>query len=451
MKIVIVGGGKVGEELCKSLSEDEENDIYLIEKDPRRFEQLVSLTDISGCIGNGVLYETQMEAQVDECDIFIAVTPNDESNIIAAIIAKKIGAKHTLVRVRDPEFFSQIDFVKDNLGINMLISPEFVAAAEIAEIIEFPSALGIERFENGRISIVEVRISEGSSLAGKTVGKLRKEYPDLIFCVINSGGEVSIPGQDTLLQIGDHVHITGSNKDVDRFYVEARCYIKRLHSVLIVGGGRITKYLLQRLSAMRLNLKVIENDPEMADSIASEFPEAVVVYGDGTDQFFLEEEGLSNYDALIALTGVDEENILLSIFASQQGIKKTICKINRLELLNVLKQEDIDSIISPSRLIADRIIRFVRSRKGAADSNVDALYRLENNKVEALQFHIRNAGKAAGVRLKDLELVDNLFIAYIFRDGKAIFPTGEDMIKDNDRMIVVTTRHNIRDFKDILV
>lgn len=449
MKIVITGAGKVGEELCKSLSE-ENNDIVLIEKDPRRLDQLISAADITGIAGNGVLYETQLEAGVDKCDIFIAVSLHDESNIIGAITAKKIGAKYTIARVRDPEFSSQIHFVRESLGITLLINPELVAASEIAEIIEFPSALGIERFDNGRVKIVEVKIAEDSPLAGKTVKQLREEYPDIIVCVINSGGSICIPNGDTAIQTGDHIHITGHLKDIDRFYVNAKSFKKRLHSAFIVGGGRITHYLLPRLTALKMRLKVVENDPVMADSIAADFPDVDVVLGDGTEQAFLKEEGLGNYDALIALTGVDEENLLLSIFAAQQGVKKTICKVNRVDLLDVIKHEDIDSVITPSRLIADSIIRFVRARKSAKGSDVDALYRLENNRVEALQFHVLNGSKVKDIPLNELKLLDNLIVAFIIRNGKAIFPAGTDAIMNNDRVIVVTTNHNLRDIDDIL-
>mgnify|MGYP000847787068 CR=1 FL=1 len=449
MKIVITGAGKVGEELCKSLSE-ENNDIVLIEKDPRRLDQLISAADITGIAGNGVLYDTQLEAGVDSCDVFIAVSLHDESNIIGAITAKKIGAKYTIARVRDPEFSSQINFVRESLGITLLINPELVAASEIAEIIEFPSALGIERFDNGRVKIVEVKIAEDSPLAGKTVKQLREEYPDIIVCVINSGGNICIPNGDTAIQTGDHIHITGLLKDIDRFYVNAKSFKKRLHSALIVGGGRITHYLLPRLTALKMRLKVVEKDPEMADSIAAEFPDVDVVLGDGTEQAFLKEEGLGNYDALIALTGVDEENLLLSIFAAQQGVKKTICKVNRVDLLDVIKHEDIDSVITPSRLIADSIIRFVRARKSAKGSDVDALYRLENNRVEALQFHVLNESKVKDIPLQELKLLNNLIVAFIIRNGKAIFPSGTDAIANNDRVIVVTTHHNLRDIDDIL-
>lgn len=417
---------------------------------PRRLDQLISAADITGIAGNGVLYDTQLEAGVDSCDVFIAVSLHDESNIIGAITAKKIGAKYTIARVRDPEFSSQINFVRESLGITLLINPELVAASEIAEIIEFPSALGIERFDNGRVKIVEVKIAEDSPLAGKTVKQLREEYPDIIVCVINSGGNICIPNGDTAIQTGDHIHITGLLKDIDRFYVNAKSFKKRLHSALIVGGGRITHYLLPRLTALKMRLKVVEKDPEMADSIAAEFPDVDVVLGDGTEQAFLKEEGLGNYDALIALTGVDEENLLLSIFAAQQGVKKTICKVNRVDLLDVIKHEDIDSVITPSRLIADSIIRFVRARKSAKGSDVDALYRLENNRVEALQFHVLNESKVKDIPLQELKLLNNLIVAFIIRNGKAIFPSGTDAIANNDRVIVVTTHHNLRDIDDIL-
>jgi trk system potassium uptake protein len=449
MKIVIIGAGKVGEELCVSLAA-EGNDIVLIEKDPHRLEQLISMADITGIVGNGAIRDTQVEAGVEDCDIFIAVSPHDETNIIGAITAKKIGAPQTIARVRDPEFSSQLDFVRDNMGITLMINPEQEAADEIMRMIEFPSALGIEKFEDGQANVVEVRIAEDSPLVGVSVRELRVAHPNMMVCAVNREDEIIIPGGSFVIATGDHLHIAGTTKDLDDLYVAAKSFRRRLTSALIIGGGKITRYLLPRLIKLKMIVKVIEVKTDKADQLASEFPSVDVVCGDGTNQSFLREEGLENYDTVIALTDIDEENLLLSLFAMQQGAKKNICKVNRTDLLKVIGNLDIDSIITPRRLIADIIIRFVRVRQNAEGSNVDALYRLEDNRVEAIQFHVNKDSRVINKPIEKMNFINNLKVAFIIRRGQTIFPTGKDVIMAEDRIAVVTTHSNLKDIEDIL-
>ncbi len=449
MKIVIIGAGKVGEELCRSLSKAG-HDIVLIEKDPHRLEQLINVADITGVVGNGAIYETQLEAGVDTCDIFMAVSPHDETNIIAAITAKKIGAQYTVARVRDPDFNRQISFVRESLGITMMINPEMEAALDISRIIQFPSALGIEHFNNGRVNIVEVKIADQSPLAGKRVKDIREKNMDVLICIITRGDEIIIPTGDTEVIAGDHLHVTGTLEELNKIYVDAKCYRQRIRSALIVGAHRITHYLIPRLIRLNMRVKVIEIDPLIANELASDFPEVEVICGDGTDQEFLKEERMTNYDAVIALTGVDEENLLLSLYASRQGVTKTITKVNRTDLLKVLGQLGLDSIVTPRRLIADIIIRFVRALENSQGSNVDALYRIVDNQVEALQFTVTSDSKVVRVPLVELKTKDNLMLAAIIRQGKLIFPGGHDEILPKDRVIVVTTHTNFNDIDDIL-
>ncbi len=450
MKIVIIGAGKVGEELCVSLAA-EDNDIVLIEKNPRRLEQLIKMADITGVVGNGAIYDTQVEAGVEECDLFIAVSPSDETNIIGAITAKKIGAKQTIARVRDPEFSSQMDFVKTSMGITLMINPEQEAADEIVRMIEFPSALGIERFENGRANVVEVQILPDGPLIGVKINELRKAHPNIMVCAVNRQDDIIIPKGDFEIEAGDHLHVAGTLGDLDKIYIAAKSYRKRLRSALIIGGGKITSYLLERFQKINIHVKVIEVDPEKAEALAGDFPAYEIICGDGTDQAFLREEGLVNYDAVIALTNNDEENLLLSIFAMQQGIKKNICKVNRTDLLKVIGDLGIDSIVTPRRLIADMIIRFVRAKQNSEGSSVDALFRLEDNRVEALLFHITKESKVINMPISEMQFIDDLVVPFIFRGKKTIFPTGNDMILAGDRIAVVTTHPNLRDIDDILM
>jgi len=273
---------------------------------------------------------------------------------------------------------------------------------------------------------------------------------DILICIITRGDEIIIPTGETMVMTGDHIHVTGTLEELNKIYIEAKCFRQRLRSVLIVGAHRITHYLIPRLIRLNMKVKVIEMDPTIANELASEFPEVEVICGDGTDQSFLKEERMTNYDAVIALTGVDEENLLLSLYASRQGVKKTITKVNRTDLLKILEQLGLDSIVTPRRLIADIIIRFVRAIENSQGSNVDALYRIVDNQVEALQFTVTPESKVLRIPLTELKTKDNLMLAAIIRQGKLIFPSGRDMIQPKDRVIVVTTHTNFNDIDDIL-
>jgi trk system potassium uptake protein len=336
------------------------------------------------------------------------------------------------------------------MGITLMINPEQEAADEIMRMIEFPSALGIEKFEDGQANVVEVRIAEDSPLVGVSVRELRVAHPNMMVCAVNREDEIIIPGGSFVIATGDHLHIAGTTKDLDDLYVAAKSFRRRLTSALIIGGGKITRYLLPRLIKLKMIVKVIEVKTDKADQLASEFPSVDVVCGDGTNQSFLREEGLENYDTVIALTDIDEENLLLSLFAMQQGAKKNICKVNRTDLLKVIGNLDIDSIITPRRLIADIIIRFVRVRQNAEGSNVDALYRLEDNRVEAIQFHVNKDSRVINKPIEEMNFISNLKVAFIIRRGQTIFPTGKDVIMAEDRIAVVTTHSNLKDIEDIL-
>ncbi len=279
---------------------------------------------------------------------------------------------------------------------------------------------------------------------------LRDWGAKLVVCVINRNDEIIIPDGDSEIRAGDHIHVTGMFKDLDKLYVSTKSYKQRLDSALIVGGGKITQYLLPRLVRLRMKIKVIEVDYKKADKVAEDIPGIDVLCGDGTEQAFLRQEGLKNYDTSIALTQIDEENLLMSIYANQQDVKKTICKVNRTDLLKVVDDTDLDSVITPRRLIADIILRFVRARQNSDGSNVDALYRLEDNRVEAVQFHVLRDSKVCHTPLEGMNLLKNLIVAFIIRSGDIIFPGGKDSILPGDRVVVVTTQNNLQDIDDIL-
>lgn len=449
MKIVVAGGGKVGEVLCRELSL-EGNDIILIEQDPDVLERMIHRTDITGLAGNAADYDNLTEAGVQDCDIFIAVTPEDEINIISAIIARKLGAGYTIARVRNPEYTKHIEFIRESLGVSMMINPEFEAAKDIAKVIRFPEALSVEQFVNGRVNLVEIRIDEHSPLRDTPLLNFRDQYGDVLVCAVARKEDTFIPSGQSVLKQDDRIYVTGSRRDLTRFYRKTGFQEVKLRSALIIGGGRLTHYLIQMLSELKMELKVIELRHEEAVRLSEKFPRTVIIEGDGTDQDFLREERIDHYDVVISLTGVDEENILISLFAATLKTKKIITKVSRTDLLKILGNVGLQSIVTPKRVIANKILQFVRSLKNTAVSNVEALFRIADNQVEALQFLVKKNSQVVNIPLKELETKPHLLVAYIVRQNKLIFPSGDDVIRSGDHVIIVTRNKSFDDIDDIL-
>lgn len=449
MNIVIAGAGKVGEVLCRDLA-DENHDIMLIEINEKRLDQFTNLYDISGILGNGAMFDIQTEAGVDTCDVFIAVTRNDETNLIAAITARKLGAKSTVARVRDPDYSKQMSFLRESLGITLIINPELEAAQEIARTLIFPSALQVESFEHGRVNMIEVVLQKNTAPVGIKLRDHNGRFGNVVICIVIRDDQIMIPNGETTLLAGDHVMVTGSSREARTFSKFCQPDLMKINSALIIGGGKLTDYLLSRLLKMRMKLKVIEVDADNADRLAIKYPRTEIIFGDGTKQSFLNEEHVTDYDAVIPLTGVDEENILIAIYAYRMGIKKTITKVNRTDLLKVLDNVGLQSIITPQRLIANHIIRFIRSTENSQGSNISAYYRLLDGRVEVLQFKVKGTCCEVGIPLMDLKTKPGLLIACIIRNGKIIYPNGANKILTDDEVIVVTTKHkNFQDIDDI--
>lgn len=449
MKIIIAGGGKVGSVLCEELA-TEENDIILIEKNETRLENLISRNDISGIVGNGASFDLQQEAGVDTCDIFIAVTPQDEVNIMACILAKKMGARYTIARVRNPEYSSHFDYVRESLGVNMMINPELESARNIARIIKFPTVLSLQSFADNRVELIEVEVTRESLLAGLSLVDFRTKYGDTLVCVIRRKEETIIPSGRDQLMVGDHVYVIGNKKNIRKFYKVVRPKKSHVNSALIIGGGRLTYYVIEFLKEYRMDIKVIERNREVAEELSAAYPNIEVILGDGTDQEILQQEGIENYNAFISLTGVDEENIVASLYAQQQNVNKVITKVNRELLLKIFDSLGMGSIITPKRVIANTILGFIRSLGNSSVSDVEALYRLADNEAEAIQFKVKATSKVINIPLERLETKENLLIAYIIRDWKLIIPSGQDSIKENDHVIIVTKDKYFDDIDDIM-
>lgn len=450
MKITIVGAGKIGELLCKDLA-IEGNDITLIEEDPKILDKILSSSDIMGLVGNGANCEVLKEASVETADIFIAVTHSDEINIISSVIAKKMGAKYTIARVRNPEYSSQMKFMSDSLGIDIMLNPEAEAAFFIARNLEFPNALNVETFAGNKVNLVEVLIEKDTYLDGIKLMEFKNKYfASLLVCIVKRGQEIYIPTGNFILQAGDRIYVTGIQSELSKFYKSLGHKEERIKSVIIIGGDRITYYLTDILLERMMDVKIIEINENKAQELSGIYENAVIVHGDGTDSDLLDEERFGEYDACVSLTGIDEENIILSMYANKLGIKKTITKINGVSLFNVLELVGLQSIVTPKKIIADYIVRIVRSLVSSQGENIETLYRLVDNNVEAIEFKVPENSSVINIPLKDLNIKDNLLIAYILRNDQLIFPGGLDVMKPQDRVIIVTTEKFLDDINKIL-
>ncbi len=450
MKIVIVGAGVVGEALCIELSQIN-NDVILIERSEEILNKIIEKSDITGLVGNGASYENLLEAGADTADMFIAVTEADELNIISCIIAKKLGAKYTIARVRNPEYSTNMRFVREELGITLMMNPEAEASKSIMNILKFPNATGVDSFFSNRANIMELVISKGSQLVGSKLKDLEINSRDkVIICIVERGEEVIIPTGDFILEENDTIYVTGTNDAVTNFYDKMGYKNKDINSVMIIGGGTVAHYLTERLLKRKKQVKIIEGNKEKVENLSNSYPNAVVIKGDETDQEFLLNEGIGNYDAVIALTDRDEENTVISMFAKSVNSGKIITKMNRTLLLPLFEKHEFSTAIVPKKLISDIIIRIVRSKLNAKGSMMSTLYRFSDNRVEAIVFEIKESSKSIGIPLKNLEIFPNILLAGILRGEEVIYPGGNDMIEVNDKVMVVTTRKGVEDFDDIL-
>ena len=447
MKIVLVGGGKVGFALCRSLVA-EKHDVVLIEQNEAVLNHIVSRFDIMGLLGNGADFTILEQAGVQECDIFIALTEYDEVNMISAVLAKKMGAKETIVRVRNPEYSNSYFKEKNILGFSLIVNPELLAARAISNIIDFPNALSVERFAGGRVSLMEFVIKDSSGLCQMPISDFRKKFGNIIVCAMERDHQLMIPSGDVTIQDKDRIFVTGNRVDMMLFhnYFKSRA----VKSLLIVGAGKIAYYLLGILKDSRIDTKVIEINPERARFFSEKFPNLYIVQGDGTAKDILLEESAPHYDAVATLTGVDEENIITSMFLDRVGVHKNITKVNRTSLLEIIHAPDFSSIITPKSIAVDAIMHFIRGRVNAQYSDLQAMHHLANGQIETLQFQIKEANKMTAKPLSQLKLKKGVLIAAIIRKGKTIFPTGEDTLEVGDQLLVTTLLPNITKIYDLI-
>lgn len=448
MNIIVIGCGTIGKSIIHHVSSEGHN-ITIIDNDRNRVESLIEKYDCLGIVGNGASLEIQEEAKVQDADMVISVTDSDELNILACMVAKKLGTSSTIARVRNPEYRKQSIIMKEELGLSMIINPEQETAEEIFKIIEFPSISKMEQFAKGRVNLIELPVNKATGLVGQTLYSMSKIIKTkVLVCAVVRGEKVIIPKGNFKFEDGDRIHVTADANSLSTFLKELSIIKTPIKNVLIIGGGKISYYLAQRLNK-HFNIKIIENNVKRAEELAEQLENCTIINGDGTSHDLLLEEGIKHSDAVIALTNVDEENIIVSLYAQKLGITKVIAKVKRDSLINMMSDLGLNNVITPKEIVANKIISYLRAVSNKRGSNVITLYKLVNNHVEALEFLAKKREKYIDVPLRDLKIKDNCLIGCIIRNNKVIIPNGNDYISLNDSVLIVTTHKNFDDLADI--
>ncbi len=451
MNILIAGCGQVGKSLAKQLNE-EGHEVTVMDTNYQVVESATAASDVIGFQGDCTSFTAQLEAGVKDMDLLIAATDQDEKNMLACLIARKAGHCQTIARVRDPQYLDEMYFLKEELGLSMSINPEQVAASDLVRLIQIPSALEVDTFAKGKVSLIRLVIPQGSVLDGLMLKDFSSKVgKDALICVVERGNEVVIPGGDFRLEAGDFISVTLSLGDLGELLLKLGIKAKKIKNVLIAGGGMISYYLAKRLLELRISVKIIEKDEKRCDELAEALPKAMVIHGDATDRTLLVEESIEDMDAVCALMGQDEANILLSLYVDKISDAKRMIKIHRNSYEDMVSELPVGTIISTKKITAEYITRFVRSMQNSYGSNVEALYRLMDGRVEAMEFNVGQDAKVTWGTLKDLEIRKNTLICCINRQGKIIRPGGNDRIEPGDSVVVVTTERGLNSIDDILI
>lgn len=452
MKIVIVGDGKVGSALTVQLSK-EGHDVVVIDNNRDVLFEAEQSLDVNVVHGNGATLKTLKMANADSSDLLIAATSADETNLLCCIMARKLGCRHTIARVRNPEYYSQMFLLKDELGFSMMINPERSTANEIYRLLQFPSFLKRDSFAKGRVEIVELEVREGGVLAGSRLFQMEHLVKvKVLVCVVERGNQVFIPDGNFLLQPGDRLSVTASSSDLTKLIRSLGLYRKKVKDVMIVGGSRIAFYLAEKLLNSGASVKVIDIDAARCRELADMLPKATVIHADGSDRNVLDAEGLAQTDAVVTLTNIDEENLIISMYANYLGTYKVITKINRTEYSEILSGKGIDCIISPKDLCCNDIVRYVRAMGNTKGGSMLTLHRIVDDRVEAIEFRAKEGLPQLGKKLSQLHLKPNTLIACLNRGSRIIIPKGSDTIEKGDTVIVAALSDlAVRDLSDIFV
>ena len=455
MKIVVIGNGALGDTLIDCICK-EGHSVTVIDEDAREVTAVVNKYDVLGVCGTGASVEVQKNAGVDDADVFIAVTPGDELNLLCCMIAKRLGAKHTIARVRDPRYLNQKSFMCNSLGIDMIVNPEFEAAREASRIIRFPAAMKLEKFAQGQVEAIEISIDKGHPLVDLPLINFKSKYnTNALICAAKRGDVAIIPGGDYVIREGDIISIAASRKDMTDLFKRIGLIGRQIKDVMLIGGDAITKYLARPLLDGGFDVKIIERDEQKCYELAEMFPKASVLCGDATNPDLLDEEGIDSTDACVVMTASDQTNFIISMFAKSRNVEKVISKAGTQTFVKLSKNAGINSNITPHMLVSSKVLRYIRGlanryEEGAL-SQIKSLHRMEDGKVEALEFDITENFDSVGVALRDVKLKKNVLIAAIIRENNVIYPGGDTKLEVGDSVVVMTTNEHTCDLGDIII
>ena len=450
MKIIIIGCGRVGQNLAEKLNADG-NKVTVIDMQASKVEAITSRCDILGIVGNGAISAIQRDAGVASADLLIAVTNSDELNLLCCVIAKKEGNCQTIARVKNPQFSKETAYLKEQLGLTMVINPEYAAAEEVARILRFPAAIKIEPFAKGKVELVKFKLAPGNKLIGMSVKDMAMKYHcEILVCTIERGDDAYIASGDFVFEEKDIVSIIGTPKNANDFFQKIEYRGNTIKRALVVGGGVMTHYLCGILENAGINLKVIEKDYKLCEDLSIRWPKVDVINGNPSDRELLQEEGIKKAGAFVALSNFDEENILLSLFAQEFHSGKLITKINRADYDSVINRLELETVICPINITSDTILRLVRATRNAKGSNVETLYNMIPGEVEAAEFIIKENSPVSGKALSQMKFRKGVLIAAILRGGEVIIPRGSDVIQAGDAVVVVSKHLGLEDVKEIL-
>ena len=450
LKIIIIGCGKVGRTLVEQLSQ-EGHDITIIDKNRERISQLANLYDVMGLVGNGASYNIQKEAGIGNADLIIAVTGSDELNLLCCTIATQVGNCAAIARVRTPDYSQEADYLREKLGLALIINPEYEAARDMARILYLPSSLEVTGFAHGQAELIKYAIPENSPMDGIAIKDLgHKLKANILIGAIERDNDVFIPSGDFILKKGDKPSFVGAHKQAKEFFSHLGLNSHSVKNTMIIGGGKAAYYLAKELLSRGIRVKIIENDFNRCEELSILLPEAIIINGDATDQTLLREEGIETTQSFVPLTGIDEENIMLTLYAKQVSNAKVITKINRITFTNVINSLDLGSVIYPKYITSEAIIAYVRAKKASMHSNIETLYHMYDSRVEAIEFFVSEKSAVTDVPLKDLTLKDNLLLCFINRNGRIIIPSGNDSIQKNDTVMIITKHTGFNQIQDIL-
>ena len=450
MRIIIVGNGKVGFTLAEHLS-GEDHDVTIIDTDYEALKKSSDTLDVMCIKGNGASVSVLEEAGVDTADVVIAATSMDETNMVCGLTAKRMGAKYVIARIRNAEYAIGQASLKKELGIDLIINPEQATSVEISRLLRFPSAANIETFYRGRVELVGFRLQEKDFLAGRALSSLSHKLKGLpiLFCAVERGEEVFIPNGNSQLLADDLVYVIGEPLGVNQFFKTLGRYIPKIRDVFIVGGGRITYYLASMLDKLGQHTKIVESQEERCRHLAEVLPRSLIICGDGTDQELLESEDLQSSDSFIALTDRDEYNLIVSLYAMQQGVPKVVAKSNRQNYISIARSIGLDSVISPKQITANHILQVVRGMQNSKGSVMNSLYKIAGDRAEAMEFAVNDTTRHLGVPLRELKLKKGILIAVIIHNSRIIIPEGSSKIEAGDTVIIVSRDSGILDINDI--